>query len=81
MVLASLMDFLKANGVRPMASVGEQFDPNRHEAGDHVPHSSHPPNTVVSEFHRGYLINDKVLRPARVVVSKGDGDDKGPKAE
>jgi molecular chaperone GrpE len=81
MVLASLMDFLKANGVRPMASVGEQFDPNRHEAGDHVPHSSHPPNTVVSEFHRGYLVNDKVLRPARVVVSKGDGDDKGPKAE
>lgn len=81
LVLASLMDFLKTNGVRPMASVGEQFDPNRHEAGDHVPHSSHPANTVVSEFHRGYLINDKVLRPARVVVSKGDGDDRGPKAE
>src|SRR6185437_2259567 len=34
MVLASLMDFLKANGVRPMTSVGEQFDPNRHEAAD-----------------------------------------------
>lgn len=71
MVLASLMDFLKSNGVRPMASVGEQFDPNRHEAADQVPHPTHPPNTVVDEFHRGYLINDKVLRPARVVVSKG----------
>jgi len=82
MVLASLMDFLKANNVRPMASVGEQFDPNRHEAADHVPHIAHPANTVVSEFHRGYLINDnKVLRPARVVVSKGDSDGKGPKAE
>ena len=77
MVLASLMDFLKANNVRPMASVGEPFDPNKHEAADHVPHSAHPPNTVVSEHHRGYLINDKVLRPARVVVSKGDGDGKG----
>jgi molecular chaperone GrpE len=76
MVLASLMDFLKANGVRPMASVGEQFDPNLHEAADHVPHSAHPPNTVVNEFHRGYLMNDKVLRPARVVVSKGDGNGK-----
>ena len=76
MVLASLMDLLKANGVRPMASVGEQFDPNRHEAADQVPHSTHPPNTVVDEFHRGYLINDKVLRPARVVVSKGDGNGK-----
>ena len=74
MVLASLMDFLKTNGVRPMASVGEQFDPNRHEAADQVAHPTHPPNTVVDEFHRGYLMNDKVLRPARVVVSKGDGN-------
>jgi molecular chaperone GrpE len=41
-----------------------------------VPHSAHPPNTVVNEFHRGYLMNDKVLRPARVVVSKGDGNGK-----
>jgi molecular chaperone GrpE len=81
MVLASLMDFLKSNGVRPMASVGEPFDPNKHEAADHVPHSAHPPNTVVSEFHRGYHINDKVLRPARVVVSKGDADGKAPKDE
>ncbi len=78
MVLASLMDFLKGNGVRPMASVGEPFDPNRHEAGDQVSHPTHPPNTVVDEFHRGYLINDKVLRPARVVVSKGEGNGKSP---
>src|SRR5579872_7170785 len=76
MVLASLMDLLKTNGVVPMKTVGEQFDPNKHEAADHVPHSAHPPNTVVSEFHRGYHINDKVLRPARVVVSKGDADPK-----
>jgi molecular chaperone GrpE len=76
LVLASLIDFLKANGVRPITSIGEQFDPNRHEAADHVPHSAHPANTVVGEFHRGYTINDKVLRPARVVVSKGDGNGK-----
>jgi molecular chaperone GrpE len=81
MVLASTLDLLKANGVVPMKSVGEKFDPNKHEAADHLPHSSHPPNTVVSEHHRGYLIQDKVLRPARVVVSKGDGDGKGQKAE
>ena len=77
MVLASLLDFLKTNGVRPMTAVGEQFDPNRHEAADQVHHETHPPNTVVNEFHRGYLINDKVLRPARVVVSKGAGNGKG----
>jgi molecular chaperone GrpE len=77
MVLSSLMDFLKANGVRPLTSVGEQFDPNRHEAVDHIPHSAHPANTVVDEFHRGYVMNDKVLRPARVSVSKGDGNGTG----
>jgi molecular chaperone GrpE len=77
MVLASLMDFLKGNGVRPMASVGELFDPSRHEAADQVAHPTHPPNTVVDEFHRGYLMNDKVLRPARVVVSKGEGNGRG----
>ena len=33
----------------------------------------HPPNTVVSEFHRGYLIGDRILRPARVSVAKGTG--------
>jgi molecular chaperone GrpE len=70
------MDLLKSNGVMPMKAVGEQFDPKKHEAADHVPHSAHPPNTVVSEFHRGYQINDKVLRPARVVVSKGEAERK-----
>lgn len=77
MVLAALMDLLKANGVVPMKTVGEPFDPNKHEAADHVPHSAHPPNTVVSEHHRGYQINDKILRPARVVVSKRDSDKDG----
>jgi molecular chaperone GrpE len=81
MVLSSMLDLLKSNGVVPMKSVGEQFDPNKHEAADQLPHSSHPPNTVVSEHHRGYLMNDRVLRPARVVVSKGDSDGKGHKAE
>ena len=67
MVLASLMDFLKANGVRPMVSVGEQFDPNRHEAATRSRIARIRPIPWSDEFHRGYLMNDKVLRPARVV--------------
>jgi molecular chaperone GrpE len=51
--------------------VGQTFDPNRHEAADHVESERHPPNTVVDEFHRGYLIGDRTLRPARVSVAKG----------
>ena len=73
MTLASMLDFLKSQGVTPQASLGQPFDPARHEAIDHVPSDVHPANTVVEEFHRGYQIGDRVLRPARVVVAKGAG--------
>jgi molecular chaperone GrpE len=49
--------------------VGEKFDPHRHQAMQAVP-SDLPPNTVVSVLQKGYLINDRVLRPALVTVSK-----------
>ena len=72
MTVKALIDFLRAQGVTPLNSVGQAFDPNRHEAADHVESEIHPANTVVDEFHRGYLIGDRVLRPARVSVAKGD---------
>jgi molecular chaperone GrpE len=72
LVLRSLHDLLRAQGVKAVTAVGQQFDPQIHEAVDHVPSEDHPPNTVVSEFHRGYLIGDRMLRPSRVSVSKGD---------
>ena len=71
MVLRSLLDFLKSQGVVPIVSAGQPFDPARHEAVDQVASDRHPPNTVVNEFHRGYLIGDRVLRPASVTVAKG----------
>lgn len=73
MVLRALLDFLRANGVTQVTSVGQPFDPQLHEAVDHVHSPQHPPNTVVSEFHRGYAIGDRTLRPARVAVTKGHG--------
>lgn len=73
MVLASMRDLLKQQGVVPVESVGKPFDPARHEAIDHVASDVHPPNTVVQEFHRGYQIGDRVLRPARVVVAGANG--------
>lgn len=85
MVLRSLLDFLKGQGVSQLSAVGQPFDPNRHEAVDQVESAEHPPNTVVSEFHRGYLIGERTLRPARVSVAKGgagdtsDADDGGGK--
>jgi len=74
MVLRSLLDFLKAQGVVPIVSAGQPFDPARHEAVDQVTSDTYPPNTVVNEFHRGYLIGDRVLRPASVTVAKGFSD-------
>jgi molecular chaperone GrpE len=73
MVLRSLLDFLKGHGVTPQESIGRPFDPQFHEAVDHVESNEHRPNTVISEFHRGYQIGDRVLRPARVAVAKPPG--------
>lgn len=80
MTVRALIDFLRAQGVTPIQSVGQAFDPNRHEAVDHVASQAHPPNTVVDEFHRGYLIGDRILRPARVSVAKEIGTDSGKRS-
>ena len=50
--------------------VGENYDAHRHQAMQMVD-SAQPPNTVVDVFQKGYLINDRVLRPALVTVAKG----------
>jgi len=68
MTVRALLDFLRAQGVTPLASV-------RHEAVDHVESNAHPPNTVVDEFHRGYQIGERILRPARVSVAKESASD------
>jgi molecular chaperone GrpE len=81
MTVRALIDFLRAQGVTPLHAVGKAFDPNRHEAVDHVASEAHPPNTVVDEFHRGYLIGERVLRPARVSVAKGNKTDSGKRNE
>jgi len=75
MTVRALLDFLRAQGVTPVASVGQAFDPARHEAVDHVASDVHPPNTVVDEFHRGYQIGERILRPARVSVAKETATD------
>jgi molecular chaperone GrpE len=53
--------------------VGEKYDPHRHQAMQLV-ESEQAPNTVVNVFQKGYLINDRVLRPALVTVAKGKSE-------
>ncbi len=57
-------------GVQQISSTGENFDPNVHQAVAHIESETAPPNTVVEEFQKGYLLHDRILRPAMVTVAK-----------
>jgi molecular chaperone GrpE len=61
---------LEAEGVKSFVSVGQPFDPTRHEAMATVRHFDGAPGTVVDEAGRGYQWNDELLRPARVRVAE-----------
>ncbi len=54
-----------------VAKPGDPFDPSIHEAVSHIASADHPEGTVVEQLHSAYRIGDRLLRPARVVVSKG----------
>ena len=61
---------LEGAGVKTISAVGAPFDPNLHQAMGQVESAEHPVNTVVSEFQKGYLLNERLLRPALVLVAK-----------
>jgi molecular chaperone GrpE len=67
----SLLNALEKNGVRKFDPYGEKFDPNFQQAMFEVPDASVPSGTVVQVVQAGYMIADRVLRPALVGVSKG----------
>jgi molecular chaperone GrpE len=70
LIFGQLADLFKKKGVEPFDSVGEEFDPNYHEAMMTVETDEHEDGTVVSEFSKGYRLKDKVLRHAKVSVAK-----------
>jgi molecular chaperone GrpE len=67
----SLLNALEKNGVKKFDPSGEKFDPNYQQAMYEVPDASVPSGTVVQVVQAGYMIGDRVLRPALVGVSKG----------
>jgi molecular chaperone GrpE len=67
----SLHNALEKNGVRRFDPAGEKFDPNVHQAMYEVPDPSVPPGTIAQVVQAGYMIGDRVLRPALVGVAKG----------
>jgi len=70
-----LLKALEKNGVRQFTPHGEKFDPNVHQAMFEVPDPSVPAGSIVQVMQPGYMIGERVLRPALVAVAKG-----GPKA-
>ena len=71
MIFRQMNDALERKGITRIDAVGEIFDPNIHEAVMQVASEEHPENTVVEELQKGYMLHDRVIRPAMVTVSKG----------
>lgn len=70
MILAHLYEMLKEHGVKPIDAEGKIFDPNFHEALMQVENKELPEHTIVEVLQKGYLIHERVLRTAKVKVSK-----------
>jgi len=65
-----MVDLLKKRGIKPIEALGTDFDPNFHQAVIHEPSSTHREGEVMEELQRGYLIGERLLRPAMVKVAK-----------
>ena len=70
MTRKGFLDSLAKYGCKPVEAVGEIFDPNLHEAVSQQESANHEANTVLGELQKGYILKDRLLRPAMVVVSK-----------
>ncbi len=70
MTFKMMLDVLSRFGVERIDPAGERFDPQKHEAMTMVPSADHEPETVMDVIQKGYSLNDRLVRPARVVVSK-----------
>jgi molecular chaperone GrpE len=69
LISKQLAGVLEALGVKPIAAVGEQFDPHIHEAVVTEPTDDYAPDTVIQELVAGYRLGDKLIRPALVKVA------------
>ena len=70
LIHAKLNDLLRRRGVRPIETLGADFDPNLHQAVIHESSPEHREGEVIGELRRGYILGDRLLRPAMVKVAK-----------
>ncbi|MGQ0527757.1 MAG: nucleotide exchange factor GrpE [Alphaproteobacteria bacterium] len=72
-----LLKSFDGNGIRKISPEGEPFNANYHEVMFEVPGSGKPPGTVMQVIETGYILHDRLLRPARVGVAKDEGQGNG----
>ena len=70
MLNGQLQDFLKSQGVEEIKSMGERFDANLHEIIGEIETKDKESGIIVEEIQKGYTINGRLLRPAKVKVTK-----------
>ena len=70
LTLKALLKVAESNGLKPLDPVGEVFNPELHQAVSAVDAPGRAPNTVVAVFQKGYVLNERLLRPALVTVAK-----------
>jgi molecular chaperone GrpE len=70
MIYSELKSVLEMHGLKPIRTLGEKFDPYLHEAVMQSVDNDHEDNTILEEFQRGYMLDTKVIRYAKVKVSK-----------
>jgi len=74
LTLKQMLDMLRKRGVKPIEALGADFDPNVHQAVMHEESPEHREGEVIGELRKGYTINDRLLRPAMVKVTRTEAN-------
>jgi molecular chaperone GrpE len=69
-IKTQILDFLKSQGVEEIKTIGEKFDPNFQEAIEEIGAKDKEPGIVIEEIKKGYKLQGKVIRPAKIKVTK-----------
>ncbi len=69
LVMGQIVDVLRRHGLQKVEALNKPFDPNTHEAVTQVPSAEVPPQTVIQVLEQGWTMHDRVIRPAKVVIS------------
>jgi len=71
LIYKGFKEIVEREGLQSFTAIGDKFDPSKHEAVSLIETEEHSPDIVLDEIYKGYMLNGKLIRPAKVIVSKG----------